>query len=100
MATECAYCGSPDAKTDDHIPAKSIYKPGVNAPPRVKACDACNNGASDGDEYLRDILLRHYLVADLPGAERQVAAMFRAAKLQMPVSTAPCSGAAWRWRWL
>jgi hypothetical protein len=80
MAMECAYCGSPDADTDDHIPARSIYTlPGPANPPKVRSCRACNHGASGDDEYFRDVVVRHRHISILPQAQRQLWAMFRAA---------------------
>jgi hypothetical protein len=80
MPTECAYCGSPAAATDDHIPARNIYaEPRPANPPKVKSCLACNNGASDDDEYFRDVVVRHRHISALPQAQRRLSAMFRAA---------------------
>lgn len=39
----------------------------------------CNRGASDDDEYFRDVILKYHRVADLPQAQQQLAAMIRAA---------------------
>jgi len=81
MNYECAYCGLPTADTDDHIPPKSIYqKPGPSHAPSVKACASCNHGASQDDEYFRDTVLMYYRVADLPQAQQQFEAMFRAVR--------------------
>jgi hypothetical protein len=78
---ECAYCGATSARTDDHVPPKAIYaKPLPSKVPTVKACDSCNAGASQDDEYFRDVVLKYHRVADLPQAQQQLAAMFRAAK--------------------
>jgi hypothetical protein len=79
---ECAYCGSLDADTDDHIPPRNIYTaPGPPRPPNVKSCFACNNSASTDDEYFRDIVVKYHRVADLPQVQQQIAAMLRTAKL-------------------
>jgi len=76
---ECAYCGKVASATDDHIPPRSIYsKPYPPDRPSVKACAECNNGASDDDEYFRDIVLKYEHVSDLPAAREQVAKMIRA----------------------
>jgi hypothetical protein len=80
MVTECAYCGIPGADTDDHIPPRSIYaQPTPASRPLVKSCLTCNNGASDDDEYFRDVVVRHSHISTLPQAQRQLWAMFRAA---------------------
>jgi hypothetical protein len=82
MATayECAYCAAQTATTDDHIPAKAFFAKGSRpALVTVKACSACNQGASADDEYFRDTVVKHHRVAELPQAQAQVAAMLRAA---------------------
>jgi hypothetical protein len=80
VAVECAYCGSPDAPTVDHVPPRSIFPPPRPSTLRtVRSCVACNGGASKDDEYFRDVVLRYYRVADLPQAQQQVAAMIRVA---------------------
>jgi hypothetical protein len=77
---ECAYCGSTAGDTDDHVPPKSIYSaPLPSDPPTVKACAPCNAGASQDDEYFRDVVVKYHRVADLPQAQEQVEAMIRAA---------------------
>lgn len=45
----------------------------------MKACERCNVGASQDDEYFRDAIVKYHRVADLPQAQRQVEAMVRAA---------------------
>jgi hypothetical protein len=80
MSYECAYCGSASADTDDHVPPKSIYSaPLPPDVPTVKACASCNAGASNDDEYFRDVVVKYHRVADLPQAQQQVDAMIRAA---------------------
>lgn len=76
--TECAYCGGA-ATTDDHIPPQSVL-PGVpkRSRPHVPSCISCNNGASDDDEYFRDVVLKYHRVTDRPEAEPAVSAMVRA----------------------
>ena len=77
---ECAYCGRVAPASDDHVPPASIYSspPPANAP-TVKACVACNTGASLDDEYFRDCILKYHRVYERPAAKSQVSAMLRAA---------------------
>jgi hypothetical protein len=60
----CAYCENP-ATTDDHIPPQSLL-PGVpkSKRPKVPSCEACNTGASDDDEHVRDLIIMHHSVSD------------------------------------
>jgi hypothetical protein len=45
------YCGGP-AETLDHAPARVFLdEPHPTHPPKVDACNSCNNGASDDEEY-------------------------------------------------
>ena len=77
-APECAYCGGL-ATTEDHIPPQSLL-PGVprKKRPSVPSCGDCNHGASDDDEYFRDVVLKYHRVADKPEASSAVDAMVRA----------------------
>lgn len=79
-AYECAYCGTPTATTTDHIPAKGLFakEAKVNLL-TVKACAACNLGASADDQYFRDTVLKHHRVSELPQAQSQIRAMLRSA---------------------
>jgi len=76
----CAYCGAP-ATTDDHIPPQGLL---IGVPrrmrPSVRACADCNGGASDDDEYFRDVVLKYHRVADKPEAQPAIERMFRAMK--------------------
>jgi hypothetical protein len=73
MPYECAYCGSENANTDDHIPPKNIFRDPKPATLRsVKACLDCNGGPSDDDEYFRDVIVKYHDVVDLPQAQRVV----------------------------
>ena len=81
-AYQCAYCGVVADATDDHIPAKTFFGGALDAPlPSVKACEACNQGASLDDEYLRDTILMYHGTADLPQAQAHIEKMFRALAL-------------------
>jgi hypothetical protein len=77
---ECAYCGAQTATTDDHIPAKGLFAKGTKTSlVTVKACAACNQGASADDEYFRDTVLKHHRISELPQAQAQIRAMLRSA---------------------
>ncbi len=79
---ECAYCGKIDEATDDHIPPKNIYsRPLPPDLPSVKACEKCNHGASDDDEYFRDVVVRYQHISGLAVAQQQVGKMLRAMAL-------------------
>ena len=80
-ADTCAYCGAP-ATTEDHIPPQALLV-GVprSARPSVRSCAACNNGASDDDEYFRDVVLKYHRVSEQPAAAPAIAKMIRAIAL-------------------
>lgn len=69
VMSECAYCGEA-AVTEDHIPAQALL-PGVPraSRPAVPACRRCNEGASEDDEYFRDIVVQHHTVGEKPEAQ-------------------------------
>lgn len=53
----CAYCGSADDLTDDHIPPKCLFaRPRPNDLITVRACRHCVNDTSKDDEYFRQCL--------------------------------------------
>lgn len=78
MTVPCAYCGDP-ATSEDHIPPQSLLV-GVprSARPKVPACTDCNNGASDDDEYFRDVVVKYHRVADRPESTPSFESMVRA----------------------
>ena len=77
---ECSFCGARGPATKDHVPPRSVFgDPAPSALTTVRACSACNSGASQDDEYFRDTIVKYHRVADLPAAESAVAAMIRAA---------------------
>lgn len=56
----CAYCGSEDASTDDHVVPTTLYPPS-KATSRVQritvdACPACNKSWMDNEVHFRNIL--------------------------------------------
>lgn len=67
------------AETDDHIPPQSVL---LEVPrrdrPFVRSCNACNNGASDDDEYFRDTVAKYHRVADKPAVAPLIEKMVRA----------------------
>lgn len=66
---ECGYCGELKPLTQEHVPPKSFYGD-VKPPnlPTIRACNDCNNGSSDDDEYFRDTMVKYHLVSDKPAA--------------------------------
>ena len=48
----CVYCGE-RSTSDDHVPPKALFVPPRPPLITVRACDTCNNGASDDDEAFR-----------------------------------------------
>ena len=76
--SQCTFCASLDAHTVDHVPPKSFFRGrGVTGLITVRACAACNSGASADDEYVRDTILKHHEVGEQPAAISQVASMLR-----------------------
>lgn len=56
--TKCAYCGSNNPKTKDHIPPKGLYpKPLPKNLITVPCCKSCHKGTSEDDLYFRSVLL-------------------------------------------
>jgi hypothetical protein len=57
----CAYCGSDDALTVDHVVSRALYPPSKAASPfariTVPACGACNNGWANDEPHFRNVLL-------------------------------------------
>ena len=79
---ECAYCGQVGPTSDDHVPPKSFFEGLAKEQLRtVKACDECNAGASQDDEYFRDTVVKYYRIADQEKAKPIVEKMIRAAAL-------------------
>lgn len=74
----CVYCGSMDNLGKDHVPPKGIFPP-----PRpdglitVRACRACNGGASQDDEYLRTMLCLSQNVGESSEAQKNWTQIFR-----------------------
>lgn len=61
MSEQCAYCGSENELTRDHIPPKNLFsKPRPYNLITVPSCKDCNLDASGDDEYFRLMLsMRH-----------------------------------------
>ncbi len=78
-SSECGYCGSSAANSDDHIPPETIYASPLPFPrPSVRACPSCHNRQTTlDDEYFGDTILNYHRVSDLPQARAELAAMFR-----------------------
>ena len=70
MNTKCIYCRR-DAETKDHVPPKNLFpKPRPSNLVTVPSCEDCNGGASDDDEYFRNILIFREGVTDSPNAAK------------------------------
>ena len=75
----CGYCGEVAPATDDHIPPRSFFSANASLALRtVKACESCNSGSSDADEYFRDIVVQFAPVSVNPKAQPQVEKLRRA----------------------
>jgi hypothetical protein len=77
----CAYCGA-QATTLDHIPPKGFFTAPYGTLLTVPSCAACNNGASDDDEWVRNDLVLVNTNAEHPSARDLADAAYRA--LAMP----------------
>lgn len=78
-STFCAYCGSTEQLTDDHVPPKSIFpspRPGNLI--TVRACADCHTRTSKDDEYFKNSLCMNEMTADHPDAEKNRASVLRA----------------------
>lgn len=74
----CAYCGSLENITDDHVPPKNIFpKPRPNNLITVRCCLQCNSSASKDDEYFRLKLCMSEQVHDHPDAKANRETVFR-----------------------
>jgi hypothetical protein len=79
----CAYCGSKDPKTMDHIPPRGLFpKPWPDDLVTLPCCESCRSGQSDDDEYFRAVILTSETIGDDPRIEGPMAANVRA--LQKP----------------
>jgi hypothetical protein len=63
----CAYCGSSDSLTKDHVPPKNLFpKPRPHNLVKVLACNNCHSQTSKDDEYFRlKILMRNGISSNL-----------------------------------
>lgn len=54
---QCAFCGEHTTVTDDHVPPQGLFysAQGEDELIQVPGCGKCNEGASDDDEYFRDV---------------------------------------------
>jgi hypothetical protein len=79
----CAYCGSFDDLTDDHVPPKNLFPP-----PRpqnlitVYACKKCHAPTNKDDEYFRQVVCISEQAGDHPDAQRNIQKVLRS--LQNP----------------
>ncbi len=80
---QCAYCGSADGLTDDHVPPKNVFpKPRPNDLITVPACATCVAGTPKDDEYFRLKLCMSEQVGTDANARRNRDTIFRS--LQRP----------------
>ncbi len=80
----CVYCGG-EGTTYDHIPPKNLFKRPRPLLITVPACQPCNAGASQDDEYLRIFLLSDNRVQEHQEAQSLMGAYRRS--LQRPSAT-------------
>lgn len=52
----CAYCGQPGT-TQDHVPPRGMFAKGTPEPPWVPSCEACNQGASQNDQFMQRLAM-------------------------------------------
>jgi hypothetical protein len=80
----CVYCGG-EGTTYDHIPPKNLFSKPRPQLITVPACQPCNAGASQDDEYLRIFLLSDNRVQEHQKAQALMDAFRRS--LQRPSAT-------------
>lgn len=75
----CAYCGSMENITDDHVPPQNLFPKPRPATGLIKvpACRRCNSSASKDDEYFRLKLCMGAHVLDNPSAKANRETAFR-----------------------
>lgn len=77
----CAYCGTSENLTDDHVPPKNLFpKPRPNNLISVPACPSCHSGTSKDDEYFRMKLCLRDDAGDHPSARAIWDSIFRSLK--------------------
>jgi hypothetical protein len=82
----CAYCGSRENLTDDHVPPRNVFpKPRPGNLITVPACEKCNKSTSKDEEYFRLKLCLSEQVGNNPDARRNREAIFRS--LERPEAT-------------
>ncbi len=73
----CAYCGSSDRLTDDHIPPKNLFpKPRPANLITVSACGNCHSNTSKDNEYFRVKLCLRQDAGARPSARENWPAIF------------------------
>ena len=75
--TLCVHCGEAEATTADHVPPKSLFPKGTTGLITVPSCQACNQGDSSDDEYLRNMVVSRKGIGDRADAQDMVEAMRR-----------------------
>ena len=65
----CAFCNSTAKKTKEHVIARCFFmKPLPEVMLTAPACDACNNGVSENEDYLHTALILSFDCAEHPEA--------------------------------
>ena len=77
----CAYCGSKENLTDDHVPPKNLFpKPRPSNLISVPACTSCHSNTSKDDEYFRIKLCLRDDAGNHPSARTNWDSIFRSLK--------------------
>jgi hypothetical protein len=75
--SECVNCGAAVDLTRDHVPPKNLFPKPRPELFTVASCRACNNGASEDDEYFRLTLSMAEGSGDHPDAKGVLPAVLR-----------------------
>jgi hypothetical protein len=77
----CAYCGSSENLTRDHVPPKNLFpRPRPSNLIEVRACKICHSDTSKDDEYFRLKICLRDGVGKHPAARTQWNTIFRSLK--------------------
>lgn len=82
----CAYCGSSENLTDDHVPPKNLFrKPRPSNLISVPACPFCHSETSKDDEHFRIKVCFRDDAGDHPSANGNWDSIFRSLKREQAV---------------
>ena len=77
----CVLCCQRPATTKDHVPPRSLFTtPAESGLIAVPACRECNEGASQDDEYFRNVVTLRDDIHEHPDAQNASAAFIRSLK--------------------